>query len=190
MAQILAQHGDLLPYFHGKASTSSDAILTSTATAKEMMQTALGSYEKTYVIIDGLDECGRDDRSDIARWFQAVTEEALGTTDLKSIRCLFVSQDDGIARDDFRSIRAIKITNENAEDLRNFAGVWHERIERRFGDLGSRNYHISNIISARAQGKPTENLTIPDCSDLSRHVHLRRAVREVSRRSTTPSSSS
>ncbi len=174
MAQMLSQNGDLLPYFHGKASTSSDAILTSTATAKEMMQTALGSCEKTYIIIDGLDECGRDDRREMARWFQAVTEEVSSPTDLESIRCLFVSQDDGIARDDFRNVRAIKITNENADDLRNFAGVWHERIERRFGNLRSKNYHISNIISARAQGKPTNNLiAITDCSDASRHVHLR-----------------
>jgi len=152
LAQMLDQRPHLLPYFHEKASMSS--LLTSKAIAKEMIQTALNSCEMTYVIIDGLDECGLDDRKEIASWFQEVAE-ALPATEMDSIRCLFVSQDDGIALHDFRNLPTIKITDENREDLKEFATVWHHKIEDKFGELRSKNCHISNIIFARAQGKPT-----------------------------------
>ncbi|PGH01881.1 hypothetical protein AJ80_08953 [Polytolypa hystricis UAMH7299] len=149
LAQMLNQHPHLLSYFHEKASMNSDALLTSMKLAKEMMWESLRSCENTYIIIDGLDECGRDARKEITSWFRKVVED-LPATEMDSIRCLFVSQDDGIAVEDFRNVPIIKITNENLIDIDDFASVWHQRIEARFGVL--KNSNIRNIISARAQG--------------------------------------
>lgn len=161
LAQVLDQNPHLLPYFHERASISSDVLLTSTEVAKEMIQTALSSCEKTYVIIDGLDECGRGDRREITSWFQTVVE-ALPVTEMDSIRCLFVGQDDEVDLDGFRNLPTIKITDENRDDLKDFATVWHQRIENKFGTLQSKNYNISNIISARAQGKSAPKKSCPE----------------------------
>ena len=152
LAQMLVQEPHLLPHFHEKASMSSDVLLTSTSVAKEMIQTALGSCEKPYIIIDGLDECGREERKEISCWYQAVAE-ALPATEMDPVRCLFVSQDDGLALENFRNLPVIKITDENQDDLTDFATVWHRRIEHKFGELRSKNCHVSHIISAKAQGK-------------------------------------
>lgn len=151
LAQILDQNPDLLPYFYEKASLSSDTVLTSTLVAEEMLQTVLASCTKVYLIIDGVDECGKKDRSEIANFFKTVIE-TLPVEETFSIRCLFVSQDDGMARTDFRRMPFIKITDDNQHDLADFASVWHERIEEKFGKLRSKECHISNIISARAKG--------------------------------------
>ncbi|KAI8631124.1 hypothetical protein F5Y19DRAFT_473523 [Xylariaceae sp. FL1651] len=151
LAQMLVQCPDLLPFFYERASVSGDVFLESTPIAKEMVQTALNSCNKAYVIIDGVDECGRDDREEIAEIFQTIVE-ALPTTEVGSTRCLFVSQDDGVARRDFRDIPALKIVDENQKDIENFALVWHQNIEKKFGPLRSKDCHVSNIISARAQG--------------------------------------
>jgi hypothetical protein len=66
---------------------------------------------------------------------------------------LFVSQDDGTARKALGDLPTIKITTENKEDLKDFAAVWHGKMEAKFGKLRSNDTHIANIISARAQGK-------------------------------------
>jgi hypothetical protein len=150
---MLDQNHHLLPYLYEKASISSGVLLTSIEVAKGLVQVALGSCAKTYIVIDGVDECSRDDRKEIAGWFQAVTE-AVAATKTDSLRCLFISQDDGIARNDFQSLPIIKIKDENREDLKNFATLWHEKLEAKFGELRSNRCHISNIILARAQGKP------------------------------------
>ncbi|KAI1871350.1 uncharacterized protein JN550_004795 [Neoarthrinium moseri] len=128
-----------------------EALLSSIEVAQDMIKIALSSYDMLYLVVDGLDECKREDRKDIASLFQDLVEE-LTATDTGSIRCLFVSQEDGAALHDFRSIPSIKITHENKEDIKSFADEWHQVIERKFGSLAPRNHHISEIICARAQG--------------------------------------
>jgi hypothetical protein len=152
LAQTLNQHSHLLPYFHGKVSTDSKAILTSLQLAKEMMDTSLRNCETTYIVIDGVDECGRAARKEITNWFRKIVHEP--TTEKSSIRCLFVSQDDGIAVEDFRGVPEIKVKSKNRPDIEYFAGVWHQKIEDKFGSVfQSKNSNIRKIISARAQGK-------------------------------------
>jgi hypothetical protein len=151
LAQILSQNPYLLPYFHEKAYLSNGTILSSPEIAYEMLRTTLNSCERTYIIIDGLDECGLSERTNISTRFLSIIE-SLAPTDMDSIRCLFVSQDDGTARKTLGDLPTIKITTENREDLKNFAAVWHERLEAKFDKLRSSDTHITNIISARAQG--------------------------------------
>jgi len=151
LAQILSQNPHLLPYFHEKAYLSNGTVLSSTDIADEMLQTTLNSCERTYLIIDGLDECGQTERTKISSRFLRITQ-ALAPADMGSIRCFFVSQDDGTARKTLGDLPTIKITTENKEDLKDFAAVWHEKIEAKFGKLRSNDTHIATIISARAQG--------------------------------------
>lgn len=81
------------------ASNSSDATLTKEAHAKDLLKIALMNSRWTYIIIDGLDECSREDRKMISSYFQSVTH-SIPKKNLGTLRCLFVSQDDGYARKD------------------------------------------------------------------------------------------
>ncbi|OAR02604.1 hypothetical protein LLEC1_06424 [Akanthomyces lecanii] len=149
LAQVLTQHPSLLSYFKEKASFSS--ALASLEVAKEMLLTALGGCGTSYIIIDGLDECTREQRKEVSTWFCGIVHDVpLG--DRYSIRCLFVSQDDGVARKDLGQLPTIKIGSQNQADLEGFAAKWHGILEAKFGELRSRGCHIANILVARAQG--------------------------------------
>ena len=149
LAQLLAQRPHLLPIFYEQASLSSEAVLRSTDTAKEMLQVALGNCTRSYVIIDGLDECDRTEGREIAAWLQNLVED-LPSEQMDSIKCLLVSQDDAISR-----IPTIRVTSsENKEDLKDFVTSWHKQIETKFGPLRAKDENITNILLARSQGLP------------------------------------
>ena len=174
LAQILSQNDHLLPYFYEMACANKDAVLTKTSIAEEMLQTTLKGCKKTYIVLDGLDECGKTERRKISSWFLGLIE-ALTPEDMDSIRCLFISQYDGIAENTLGHLPTINITTQNKADLRDFATVWHKKMEEKFGNLQSNDSHIANIISARAQGWSDGELKHGKghSSDSSRHVYFR-----------------
>ncbi|KAK3321504.1 hypothetical protein B0T19DRAFT_374928 [Cercophora scortea] len=151
LVQLLVQSPSVLPYFFQKASVSSEAILTSAETAKDMIQTALHSCERAYLIIDGIDECERIDGREITKYFRTMVDEC-DATETCSIKCLFLSQDDGEAQKNFRGLPHILVTNENQQDLKSYAVACQKRIEEKFGNLVPKGDHLSKVISARAQG--------------------------------------
>jgi hypothetical protein len=151
LAQLLKQNPDLLSYFHEKANRNDNAVLTSVPVATEMLSTSLRSCSRTFIVIDGLDECERPARKQITSRFRHLVE-TLPATEMGSIRCMFVSQEDGMAVEDFHGIPAIRILNRNFGDIANFAGVWQQKIIANF-KMESRHMNIQNIISGRAKGK-------------------------------------
>ncbi|CAG9975887.1 unnamed protein product [Clonostachys byssicola] len=152
LAQLLAQDESLLLHFEHKMSTSSGhAILSSLTLAQELLQMALG-IRKTYIILDGIDECGRDQRKEICRWFKSIVD-SLPTSKQDEIRCLFVSQDDGIARKDLSMLPTITITaDHNKVDIMEFCRHWQDRIEDRFGSLKEHGLNLTEIVTAKSQG--------------------------------------
>ncbi|KAI0406999.1 hypothetical protein F4802DRAFT_605837 [Xylaria palmicola] len=151
LAQLLRQYPHLTSYFFEKVSTNGHALLDSATTAREMIQTVFRNSSKTYIIIDGVDECGSPHRDEIVEVFRTSIEN-LPAEGTGSIRCLFVSQDDDIARRHFGDLPTIKIVNESQADLRAFAEKRHLALEAKFGSLRSKECHISNILIARARG--------------------------------------
>ncbi|CAK37376.1 uncharacterized protein An01g13700 [Aspergillus niger] len=146
LAQVLEQNAELLPYFHEKAHMN--ASLTSPAFSEQMLCTSLRSCERVYIVLDGLDECGRAARKNIVSRFRQMTDAAI---DVGSIRCLFVSQEDGAAAEDFHGIECIKIEKRNFDDISAFAGVWQQTLVTKFG-RNNRVLDIQDIISKRAKG--------------------------------------
>ena len=152
LAQLLCQDESLLLYFDQQMSTKSgEAVLSSISMAKEILAVALKS-RKTYIILDGIDECNRDQRKDICSWFSLIVD-SLPNDRMDDIRCIFISQDDGIARKDFLMLPSIKISPDDSKgDIEAFAKRWHDRIVKRFDDLEGASLDLSRIIPARSQG--------------------------------------
>jgi hypothetical protein len=84
------------------------------STAKELLETSLKPFPKLYVVIDGIDECERDERREIVSFFEK-TWESLPQSDMDSLRCMFISQDDNIARRDFANMSSLKITESDTK---------------------------------------------------------------------------
>ena len=115
-----------------------------------MLQTAVELGGKTYIVIDGLDECGREESRAIVEIFQGLVSNG-SKNGVATVRCFFVSQDDSTC-----DMPTIVVTSaRNQDDLENFVRARHEQLESRFGELRSKDNHISNLLLARSQGNST-----------------------------------
>jgi hypothetical protein len=166
LSQVLSSEksNNILLYVDEKASSSGETVLSSSKLAKELL--------------DGLDECDRGERKEIATWFRQLVD-GLPQREMVTIRCLFVSQDDGFARKDLSMLPSIKLTmNSNKSDIETYAKVWHQRIEERFGPLDLKKLNIANIVTARAQGDCHLSHFRPvQWTDFFRHVPVRKIGR-------------
>jgi len=133
LAQLLKQNKEMLPYLFEEASNSSDSVLTNLATSKELLDMGIRNCKSVYIILDGIDECSKDERKSITSWFRNLIEE-LPPSNAEAIRCLFVSQDDGAARKDFAGLSTIAISaRDNKNDIEEYSTIWAERIKEKFG---------------------------------------------------------
>jgi hypothetical protein len=156
IAQLLSSNEALLHYLYDKSSHSGETTLSNIALAQDLLELSLKTQRRqqtTYIIIDGLDEYSRDDRKEIVAWFRKIIE-ALPANDLGTLRCLFISQDDGYARKDLLNISQIKISSaDNKQDIKTFCEYWYAKIEAKFGPIDSRGESICDTVSDRSQGE-------------------------------------
>ncbi|KAH7090600.1 hypothetical protein FB567DRAFT_438198 [Paraphoma chrysanthemicola] len=146
LSQLLLQDDDLLSYIHEKASSSGQTVLSTESIAKELLTTSIKNSDKLYVIIDGLDECERDERKTIVTFFEEIWA-SLPQDRIDSLRCLFLSQDDNVARKDFENITSLKITQaHNKKDITAYAETRSLEIKLKFGLTTDRQLHIQELI--------------------------------------------
>ena len=74
--QLSSQNPLLLPYIYKYASSRGEILLTSKVLANEILNIALSSCEKTFIVIDGLDGCQRAERVEITSFFRGLVESA------------------------------------------------------------------------------------------------------------------
>ncbi|GAW19057.1 hypothetical protein ANO14919_085410 [Xylariales sp. No.14919] len=123
LAQFLKQDTGLLASFYQKSCRSGEAVLTSPALVEELLTLAFGNCKGAYIILDGLDECPRHQRKYITQWFRKLVEDLTNEAP-ERLRCLFVSQDDGVARKDFAGLASIKIRAEdNKRDIEEYSRI-------------------------------------------------------------------
>lgn len=154
LSQLLRQDETLLPYLYEKASKSGQTVLQSNALAKELLTTSVKNCKRLYVILDGIDECDRDNRKEIVSVLEEISE-SFPPEDADSFRCMFVSQDDSLARKDFSKMVSLKITESDVKkDIRTYAAAWSAKIQSKFELTAERQNFIEDSITAKADGKP------------------------------------
>ncbi|KAK7734079.1 hypothetical protein SLS63_004364 [Diaporthe eres] len=154
LLQLLNQNKHLVQYFYEKSSNCGETSLHTRVLAGELLRVALSCSKRTYIVVDGLDECDTKERKYVVEFFRN-TVEALPVADMDSIRCLFVSQDDREARKDLSNIPSINICpSDTKHDIHSFVMIWKDKIESKFGDLQGTRYDIAKIVTAKAQGNP------------------------------------
>ncbi|KAH7022148.1 hypothetical protein EDB80DRAFT_694105 [Ilyonectria destructans] len=153
LSQLVKGDQDLLLQLYEKGNLQSgEAILRDTSMAKELLDVALDSDKTTYIIIDGIDECRREERKEICSWFSERVNK-LGKDDHGNIRCLFVSQEDGIAKKDLVMVPAIKILPTHVhKDIRRYVDSWRDKIELKHGQLDPAVHPLTDMIMSSARG--------------------------------------
>ncbi|KAG9233941.1 hypothetical protein BJ875DRAFT_377537 [Amylocarpus encephaloides] len=152
LSQLLYQKRELLEYLHKEASISPEALLSSPKVAMELLKMAIQNCVSVYIILDGIDECPREERKFIASWFRNLVEE-LPPSNAESIRCLFVSQDDGFARKDFAGLSTISIrSKDNKLDIEEYSTIWAAKIKDRLKISDKTATKIITTISNTVEG--------------------------------------
>ncbi|KAK4159591.1 hypothetical protein QBC43DRAFT_326945 [Cladorrhinum sp. PSN259] len=149
LAQLITQNASLVPQVYEQSSLSGEVTLATTDLAKTLLADVLGCCKNTYLIIDGLDACNRKERKEIVSNFRTAVE-SLPTTQMHEVRCVFLCQDDGIARKDLVNIPTIRIgPADNKADIEKYWTVCKSQLEVDFGPI---EVDIVKIVSAQAQG--------------------------------------
>ncbi|PZC93210.1 zf-H2C2-2 domain containing protein [Pyrenophora tritici-repentis] len=92
ISQLVVENDMLLLKVFETAQASGEAVLSSRSMAKTLLAIALQTFptsQKTYIIIDGLDEYAREDRKEISIWFKEQVR-SIPRQDLGQLRCLFL----------------------------------------------------------------------------------------------------
>ncbi|KAH0444749.1 zinc finger protein [Colletotrichum camelliae] len=150
--QLLEREENLLPFFYEKYKTSTEATLATISDAEELLEVAIKNTPSVYIVLDGIDECGREQRKAIVRWFRKLVE-GLPQKSSDQVRCLFVSQDDGPARNDFAGIVAMKIhAEDNRQDIHEFSASWALKLQQKFELPGNETDQIATQITDTCHG--------------------------------------
>ena len=153
LIQLLQTNKALLPYLYEKACSSAESYLTLQADAEELLETGLQSLGKAYIVIDGLDECEKSERSRILTWFNNFVHKSCQDNS-QAIRCLFVSQDDGDIRKYVSKMPTVRLTDDdNAKDIAAYAVSWCKKIREKFEIDEDQCANIVTNVSARAKGE-------------------------------------
>ncbi|KAK4221419.1 hypothetical protein QBC38DRAFT_492123 [Podospora fimiseda] len=154
LSQLLKGNSDLALLIYEKGNLESgEAILLDRTMTKALLQIALVEPQKTtYIIIDGIDECSRDERKEICSWF-CTSVHGIPKEDFGALRCLFVSQEDGAAKKDLGMIPSIKMQASNTrDDIKRYVECWQKKIESKHGVLDTKKHPLVNSIMSSAQG--------------------------------------
>ncbi|KAJ5090487.1 hypothetical protein N7532_009171 [Penicillium argentinense] len=152
LAQILEQELDLLPHFYEQCCISKEPILQNPERVQKLLETALAHCKSAYIVLDGLDECKRDDRKEISSWFRERVDK-LPASEPWRLRCLFTSRDDGHGRKDFEDIDTIKIrASDIADDLMTFCQRQADQLKINFHLTNDQTDSICETVAQRAGG--------------------------------------
>ncbi|KAF4535903.1 Ankyrin repeat protein [Lasiodiplodia theobromae] len=77
ISQLVQQNTSILSYAYEKSSLSGHSQLDSTILAKEMLAVALNAFENLFIIIDGIDECKKDEKKRISEALISMAESRM-----------------------------------------------------------------------------------------------------------------
>lgn len=131
LAQLLRQNPTIMPYLYEECLGSSKITLTSAPDCIKILGTVLQAVPKTFIVIDGIDECEQKERKAILNFFaSAINNDEITPGKL---RCLFISQELGDINTALHMVNSIRLTKEHSErDIKTFAIQGALKIQERF----------------------------------------------------------
>jgi len=144
-----------------KTRHQSDAAkLVSAGLAQELLGQCLEELQKSCIVIDGLDECGREERKKIMVVYTRLAKQ-LSNNLPTSVRVLLVSTDENDIRIQFTRAEIIHLTAaDNYMEMRDYARVLSKEIQEVHQLNGQETEALVLDVLGRANGEPSFH-----CSD-------------------------
>lgn len=152
LAQLLAQNPSILPYLYDECLKSGKVTLGSPQDCVKILGTVLQAVPKTFIIIDGIDECEQKERKAILNFFTSV----ISNDDIEPgrLRGLFVSQELGDIKTALHMAETLRLKEEHSKlDIKNYAIKWSVKIQERFKQMpDAAREHIVKLVCEGADG--------------------------------------
>lgn len=131
IAQLLTQNPGILPFLYDQCLKSGSITLASPTDCSKILSTVLQAVPKTFIVIDGIDECEEQERKTMLKYFMSLINDY--TLDPGKIRGFFVSQPLSDIKSALRMAETLKLTEEHSKlDINNYAVRWANKIQQRF----------------------------------------------------------
>ena len=153
LSQLLKYDHDLLPWCYDLYLNSGQPSLSSGDLCKEILKAVLTNGDKTFVLVDGIDECDKKE----ARLLVNVICDMVTVCDTQNpgkLRVMVISQDEPDIRRNLSAFSelSLKVIG-NEDDIHRFVDVWCGKIQGKFElEEWERNY-IFESTCHRANGE-------------------------------------
>ncbi|KAI4607899.1 hypothetical protein J4E83_009443 [Alternaria metachromatica] len=158
--QLLDHYPQMLPPCYTRRSSSGEPSLRSLNQAKRLFEDFCFTIPKLFIIVDGLDECERAERSQLLDMLTELVGQR-DAVDPGTIRLLIASQDHADIRRGLHSSAITKIApkmlqiseKDNEGDIKAYTRMWVDRIEAKFPLFTEdMKEYLRHLIVANAKG--------------------------------------
>ncbi|KAJ8131792.1 hypothetical protein O1611_g1828 [Lasiodiplodia mahajangana] len=151
LAQLIAHDDVLSDHFIHEMSAIDRRELPLTETLERLVRAALAFYQVSYVVLDGLDECPRNEATKSVNWFLSILQDQ--TQPAKAaLRLLFCGQNDGNLETLLAGQPSISLgVKEHHEDIHRYCQALSKQITKRFGVEDMEQY-ITSRVTEEAKG--------------------------------------
>ncbi|KAK5057581.1 hypothetical protein LTR84_011581 [Exophiala bonariae] len=133
LIQQLAWYPHLASYFQEQRQQKPEVTLNMESTARQIFETIAWESDRQYIIIDGLDECEKEDRKMIISFLTSLITKIDAKIPSK-LRLLIISQTEPDIRRLVERAREFELkANHNAQDIGSFVHTWMARLNNKFG---------------------------------------------------------
>jgi hypothetical protein len=179
LSHMIRQFRSLMPYCIGKANGQRE--LSSTSTAKTLLEVFCGEISNQFVIIDGLDECDVNERTLLLSCLKEIVDHC-DARDPGKLRLLIVSQDFGDIEDSLSAseseVTILRLTEaDNRGEIESFVAQRVEQMAPHFKLDDAEKRYIRENTCLRANGM--ENTTHNGCYPVVRIGTVRNEPRPL-----------
>ena len=151
-AQLLNSERDLTALLYDRCFSSEEPALRSPKVCTELLHITLQSLRRTYIVIDGLDECDSKEYKNILSSFNAAVESC-NTANPGSLRILYISQAVPEIERMLLTASTLRLDPmDSAKDICSFVDFWVSKIQKNFDLTADESNFILNLICDEADG--------------------------------------
>ncbi|KAK2751663.1 zinc finger protein [Colletotrichum kahawae] len=152
LTQLISQNAMSSQTFLEDFSKQADVNVRSRQSLETLTKRALEEYRVSYLILDGLDECEREQAQRTMEWLLSLLEDDQDSSKT-SLRLLFSGQRDGLLDNVLSGFPSIRLESKKHDaDIANYCSQYASKLKQKFRLTKELETHIGSLVTKDAQG--------------------------------------